>query len=258
MEESTSSTLSSQGEKNDDNPTFPSPSCDTSRDSSAEDGKLLPPMNKRKRTDSEETIMKNVPKNKRKPADTRRRIRKILPPELLDSQTVSAQKEEQERLRRLELQKSLNAFGSGGVQDSQPRRTPTLPCFVLDGNITRPVASPVFVDVPNRKESAVIVLDDSDEECDIVETSPAVSDPVIEISDSESDPEQDAADVGEDGEPETSGSHTNDDVNQPNAEGRVLVNVNHPLSEPDIFLSPYLSQCLKPHQVWYTNIIVMI
>ncbi len=46
-----------------------------------------------------------------------------------------------------------------------------------------------------------------------------------------------------------SGSHVNDDMNQPDKEGRVLVNVGHPPAEPDIHLAPQLGEAVKPHQV---------
>lgn len=194
------------------------------------------------------------PKNKRKRStDVRRRIRKIMSPEQLDSETVSAQNEEKERLRRLELQKSLSTLKSGDVGEKQSSTPPPLDSPLDTGN-NRPAASPVFVDVPSKKPKPIIIIDDSDndsdDDCDVVETRNFVADPIIEISDSGSDSEIDVAGV-DDAEPETSGSHTNDDVNQPNAEGRVLVNVNHPPTEPDIFLSPYLSKCVKPHQVKY-------
>lgn len=48
---------------------------------------------------------------------------------------------------------------------------------------------------------------------------------------------------------EPSGAHTNDALNQPDAEGRVLVNFNHPAGEKDIFLAPQLARVVKPHQV---------
>lgn len=46
-----------------------------------------------------------------------------------------------------------------------------------------------------------------------------------------------------------SGAHTDDALNQPDADGRVLVNFNHPAGEKDIFLSPQLARAVKPHQV---------
>lgn len=51
------------------------------------------------------------------------------------------------------------------------------------------------------------------------------------------------------GESKPSGTHTDDAFNRPDAQGRVLVNVNHPSQEKDIFLLPQLSRAIKPHQV---------
>ena len=185
---------------------------------------------------------KHTPKKKRKRTEGRKRIRKILSQQQLDSETLSAQKEEQERLRRLELQKSLNVVTSTCV--TPPLDKESLP------NLQRSKTpeQPMCVDVCSKVIDKVIIIDDSDDDdCDLVETSCSVSDCVV-ISDSESN-ESDEEDNEIDVEPENSGSHTNDDVNQPDAQGRVLVNVNHPPSEPDIFLASHLSHLLKPHQV---------
>lgn len=43
--------------------------------------------------------------------------------------------------------------------------------------------------------------------------------------------------------------HVNDDMNTPDDQGRVLVNIGHPEDEEDIFLAPQLSRTVKPHQV---------
>ena len=48
---------------------------------------------------------------------------------------------------------------------------------------------------------------------------------------------------------ESSGVHSNDTYNKPDAYGRVLVNIAHPPDEPDIFLADHLSRTVKPHQV---------
>uniref|UniRef100_A0AAR2JYD4 RAD54 like 2 n=1 Tax=Pygocentrus nattereri TaxID=42514 RepID=A0AAR2JYD4_PYGNA len=48
---------------------------------------------------------------------------------------------------------------------------------------------------------------------------------------------------------ESSGAHVNDALNQPDAQGRVLINVNHPADESDLYLSPQLSRAVKPHQI---------
>lgn len=53
----------------------------------------------------------------------------------------------------------------------------------------------------------------------------------------------------EEEESEPSGAHSNDALNLPDARGMVLVNLNHPATEGDIFLSPQLARAVKPHQV---------
>lgn len=50
-------------------------------------------------------------------------------------------------------------------------------------------------------------------------------------------------------DPTNSGMHTNDTYNVPDEQGRVLINVGHPESEPDVFLSPQIARIIKPHQV---------
>lgn len=53
----------------------------------------------------------------------------------------------------------------------------------------------------------------------------------------------------EDEEEEKGGTHVNDVLNQRDALGRVLVNLNHPPEEDNVFLAPQLAQAVKPHQV---------
>lgn len=57
--------------------------------------------------------------------------------------------------------------------------------------------------------------------------------------------------------------HTNDEFNQPDHEGRVVVNIAHPDNEPDIFLAPQIARIIKPHQIGgvrflYDNVIESI
>lgn len=58
-------------------------------------------------------------------------------------------------------------------------------------------------------------------------------------------------DVGDDeeGDVHNFGLHTRDELNQPNGDGQVLVNVGHPPNESDIFLAPQLARAAKPHQI---------
>lgn len=80
---------------------------------------------------------------------------------------------------------------------------------------------------------------------------------VVEISSDEEEitvlPNDAPEDPGEH-DPNNSGSHVNDAMNQPDANGQVLVNVGHPPDEPDIFLAPQLASAVKPHQVNNLNV----
>lgn len=71
---------------------------------------------------------------------------------------------------------------------------------------------------------------------------------VIHLSSGEDDPMV-SSKAAKAGESEPSGAHTDDAFNQPDAQGRVLVNLNHPSEEEDIFLLPQLARAVKPHQV---------
>uniref|UniRef100_A0A6Q2XT14 RAD54 like 2 n=1 Tax=Esox lucius TaxID=8010 RepID=A0A6Q2XT14_ESOLU len=79
---------------------------------------------------------------------------------------------------------------------------------------------------------------------------------VIELSSGDEDTLQvnsesayDEEDEGTGATDESSGAHINDLLNQPDAQGRVLVNINHPTEEVDLYLAPQLARAVKPHQV---------
>uniref|UniRef100_A0A674CAB7 RAD54 like 2 n=1 Tax=Salmo trutta TaxID=8032 RepID=A0A674CAB7_SALTR len=109
----------------------------------------------------------------------------------------------------------------------------------------------------------VICLDSSDssgeEEEDtkppaIPTITPTIRDDVIELSSGDDDTlpissESANEDEGAGGTEESSGAHINDSLNQPDAQGRVLVNINHPAEEEDLYLVPQLARAVKPHQV---------
>lgn len=78
---------------------------------------------------------------------------------------------------------------------------------------------------------------------------------IIELSSGEEDSLQISSESTDDdahgttGTEESSGAHINDALNQPDAQGRVLVNINHPAEEIDLYLAPQLARAVKPHQV---------
>ncbi|MCJ8744181.1 hypothetical protein PDJAM_G00115480 [Pangasius djambal] len=163
-----------------------------------------------------------------KPAHLRRNIRKLLEEHQLEPGTKAAQQEELERRKRLE----------------QQRKDYLLPA----------------VDLPSLATVAkgeVICLDSSGDEGESRGSAPppkpAPRDDVIELSSGDEETfhisEEDDERSTSPGTEESSGSHINDALNQPDAQGRVLVNINHPAEEEDLFLAPQLARAVKPHQV---------
>ncbi|XP_032893242.1 helicase ARIP4-like [Amblyraja radiata] len=75
---------------------------------------------------------------------------------------------------------------------------------------------------------------------------------VIELSSGEDDTFQ-ILDSGssndEEVNEESNDAHVNDALNQPDDLGRVMVNINHPPNEQDIFLASQLARSVKPHQI---------
>ncbi|XP_072522588.1 helicase ARIP4 [Salminus brasiliensis] len=181
---------------------------------------------KRKKKKEEEKKKSSKPA---KPAHLRRNIRKLLKEHQLEPGTKAAQQEELERRKRLE----------------QQRKDYPLPA----------------VDIPSLAtvcKGEVICLDSSGDEGDSRGTAPppkpAPRDDVIELSSGDEDAlpissEDDDERPGTPGTEESSGSHINDAQNQQDAQGRVLININHPAEEDDLFLAPQLARAVKPHQI---------
>jgi RAD54-like protein 2 len=83
----------------------------------------------------------------------------------------------------------------------------------------------------------------SDVDSDVIELSSGDED-ALQISSESADEEAEGG-----GTQESSGAHVNDALNQPDTQGRVLVNINHPADEEDLYLAPQLARAVKPHQV---------
>ncbi|KAM4587679.1 helicase ARIP4 [Odontesthes bonariensis] len=180
-----------------------------------------------------------------KPTHMRKNIRKLLQEDQLEAGTKAAQQEEMERRKRLEQQRKDFPAPPPAVPDSQ------LVNAALFGEVSHLV--PALLG-----KQDVICLDSSGEEDEKVEPNLptlAIRDDVIELSSGDEDALQissESADEDADGatgSEESSGAHINDALNLPDAQGRVLVNINHPAEEKDIFLAPHLARAVKPHQI---------
>ncbi|XP_071351025.1 helicase ARIP4 [Trachinotus anak] len=181
-----------------------------------------------------------------KPAHMRKNIRKLLKEDQLEAGTKAAQQEEMERRKRLEQQRKDFPTPVPLVPDSQ----------LVD---TASILGEVSHLVPTLLgKQDVICLDSSGDEDEKVEPklpAHAIRDDIIELSSGDEDALQissESADEDADGttgSEESSGAHINDALNLPDAQGQVLVNINHPAEEKDIYLAPQLARAVKPHQI---------
>lgn len=174
----------------------------------------------------------------------RKNIREIKDDKELDVVTINAQKEEQERMRRLQearlraLQRAQAArlhpaghvalgIGSSSGEDSTSESSD-------EEDDSEPTAFGTEGGMPRAQQD---VIDISSDEGKALEED---DDVVMVVSDDEEGNERN--DVEDE-------SHTNDAVNLPDEFGRVLVNVGHPPEDPDVFLAPQLARAVKPHQI---------
>ncbi|KAG5873295.1 hypothetical protein JTB14_028409 [Gonioctena quinquepunctata] len=248
----------------------------------------------------------------------RRNIREVMDETKLDESTLAAQRQEAERLRRVQEQQRLlrelqrqaaqermqhkvismlqgNQFSKPGpstqtrigntVLDAKKRKCPALPPMsaprsnrsLLVTKKAGPGAPPGPMPGADLTPSVSIAPvskkfmpptasrhsdSDSESEDRKMPFSPPphrpkragkpVPPPTIDISSDDdcivvSEPEGEEDEPDDD--PSNSGMHTNDQFNQPDEKGRVLVNVGHPEGEPDIFVAPQIARIIKPHQI---------
>ncbi|KAL3063901.1 hypothetical protein OYC64_000259 [Pagothenia borchgrevinki] len=196
------------------------------------------------RSPSSPSALTGTKKRNSKPAHMRRNIRKLLREHQLEAVTKSAQQDELERRRRLEQ------------QSKQDFPVPLLPEYAT-GDVTKHVssssASTVLKEVKSVRPEAIcldssstgISEDDSKtnvsasaatgrrHKTDVIDLSSGEDDTIVHVSSESPIEEEDSIDA----------------LNRPDSRGRVLVNLNHPDVETDIFLSPQLARAVKPHQI---------
>ncbi|XP_011612172.2 helicase ARIP4 isoform X2 [Takifugu rubripes] len=180
-----------------------------------------------------------------KPAHMRKNIRKLLKEDQLEAGTKTAQQEEMDRRKRLEQQRK-----------EFPAPAPVVPDSQLDTASLLGEVSHLVPDLLSKQD--VICLDssgDEDEKVDSKVPTLGLRDDIIELSSGDEDSLQISSESADEdahgtaGTEESSGAHINDALNLPDAHGRVLVNINHPAEEKDLYLAPQLARAVKPHQI---------
>lgn len=163
-----------------------------------------------KQNDENKSKKSKTKKRKKKAQFERRNIKKLIQEKDLSEDVLMARKAEEERINRiLEQQKQLK-------NERQ--------------KFDFPVSS-------NRNKLDEDIILSSDDDVEVIDST---EDDDIVISYERIQDEIDAS---------NSGLHTDDTLNIPDCNGRVLVNIGHPSIDPDIFLDDFLAKKVKPHQI---------
>ena len=182
-------------------------------------------------------------KRKRVESNKRRNIRKVLRIDQLDPRTLEAQKEEQERLQRLELQRSLSF--------KKPSTSVCADNFTPNNDTTDLIEANGAILIEDDVEYVDDYDDDSDDDNESQQnrTEHVI---LISSSDSEADNELSDDDEGMDSADEDVNLRALSNFKSEN--GQVLVNPSHLPEEPDIFLPGQVAKTIKPHQVRFATL----
>ncbi|CAF0904925.1 unnamed protein product [Brachionus calyciflorus] len=200
-----------------------------------------------------------IKKKAQKSQYQRKNIKKILGENKLNESTLKALQEEQERQMRLNIDSYKNAQKTQEEIFNKSSSSSNQSILILDDEST-----PSSHKIPQAiNEHLVKKLDSINrlnnnfqkqeiELEDLTQSDNEVSDDYHRNLDddddcrilSESEHQQEEA-----VKKKIRGIHMNDDLNRPDQNGRVLVNLNHPLEDPDIYLLPFLAHNIKSHQI---------
>ena len=206
-------------------------------------------------SDKTKPATKKKKKSKSQPSYKRRNIRTLLTKDKLQDDTLSALKAEQERLKRLE-------------------------------EINQPLIPPPPVINKSIDDDECILLDDDDDNDDDdneqiksnsndddlgsllasnFEDQIPLKEPIDTNDDNSNDSDVQCVDnnyesVNNKLTQKLQRLHLDDRINTPDENGRILVNVNHPSVDPDLYIAQHLCPVLKPHQIggirfMYDNIV---
>lgn len=206
-------------------------------------GDSAQPKAKKKRKGKEPLIKK---RRSSKPKHLRRDIKTLMKESELDEQTLAAQREEEERRKRLEEQRAQNATPPGLLTQLLETKTSDL-IAEQKRNIAESNEYILLESSSGEEDKKQLSTSNQKPKPDVIEILSSDEDVKV-LSEGEKD-EQSDLEYATPGQEEESGTHTDDSKNCPDAHGRVLVNVNHPIDEQDIFLPQHLAEKVKPHQI---------
>lgn len=229
---------------------------------------------------------KDKKEQERKVQNLRKNIKDVLDDTQLDATTLAAQRQESERLARVqEQQRQIRETQRQIVAEKQANKTQQRVLSLLQGESTDPPSSAIDLNDPilekftlsssiNITPAAKAALqsiqslistddqipdsdetdDDDDDDDVIIQPDESLDKSKAVVVDSSSDSDDciilsDEEDDAEEDDENNSGEHTNDVYNQRDIEGRVVINVGHGEHESNIYVAPQIARIIKPHQI---------
>lgn len=228
-------------------------------------------------------ITKKDKTNDRKVTNLRKNIKDVIDDTHLDETTLAAQRQESERLARVqEQQRLIREAQRQLVAEKQANKTQQRVLSILQGEPSDTPCSSLNLDDPILEKfslsSAVSITpaakaalqsiqslistddqipesdDDGSDDDVMIQPDESMDKSKAVVVDSSSDDDciilsdEEEDDVDSDDE-NNSGEHTNDHYNQRDSEGRVVVNIGHDDKEQNIFVAPQIARIIKPHQI---------
>lgn len=227
-------------------------------------------------------------KSERKVQNLRKNIKDVLDESQLDATTLAAQRQESERLARVQEQQRLTRETQRQMAaEKQANKTQQKVLSLLQGESMDPAGSTIDLDDPILEKftlNAAVTMtpttkaalqsiqslistddkipDSEEDEGGISDDDDVVIQPdesqdrskaVVVDSSSDSDDciilsDEEEEEIEEEDE-NNSGEHTNDHYNQRNPEGQVVVNIGHGEGESSINVAPQIARIIKPHQI---------
>lgn len=213
---------------------------------------------KRKQPQSGDAVEKSNKKSKTQ--YQRKNIKKIIGEDKLNDATLKALKEEQERQSRLNKDIIL-----GSTDDIGIKLESNYPNVSANSSLNKSSDQSVQIIDDDPGDRKLIKQESCVEIEDLTNDADEIDDNDILIDESEStkksmynDDDDDCRILSESEQQQEEqamfkrqhrGIHMNDDLNIPDANGQVMVNVNHPIEDNDIYLLPYLARNIKSHQI---------
>ncbi|VVC92839.1 unnamed protein product [Leptidea sinapis] len=185
--------------------------------------------------------------------NVRRNIREVMDEKNLDASTLAAQRQESERLARVQEQQRIIREVQRQIAINRQNKIHQKTISLLQGGSSilkksglgqkLNLPNTVLVKLPSGELKRTTVKQGQLEVTKVPKPTTSASAMAHKIG--KGDQKTEKKEVVE----IVDSLHVNDTYNVPDEQGRVLINIGHPENEEDIFLAPQIARVIKPHQI---------